>query len=388
MSRSRAGLILMVMGFHSLMATQSFAGGLLPDRGNKVLIEGQFSDPQQEFLLIFSSKPLCGERNRPVTSLSENELQSFVSGHDQLLIRVYGKNMSKPGQFEFFFGPREDKDQPWNNGREFAWEKWGQVSPDIWDNLCIVAPLPPARRNALAAITNVAIVKGDKLLYDSRKRESYPNKRRIAVGFPKFKLLPKQDAIPVLNLGPLMTRFRRDFYEIGDDPYLNAAYADLGQTEKSKYANRGKNWCSEFASWVYRSHGVMTPDPNRSDVHFRSMREFFVQQGRVYPMREVVRWSDREKTARIKPGSFVSIKLGDSTHSLIFTTWVRSTRGPITSYTAISGNNKGMVWAHAPLKLPSAENLKGMSAAELAEFDARVYFAVPGEVKHASNPAQ
>src|SRR5687768_7541042 len=99
MNRSRACLILIGLAFRWFTAMPSFAGGLIPDRANKVLIEGQFSDPQQEFLLIFSAKPLCGERDRPVTSLSERELQSFESGHDQLLIRVYGKNMSKPGQF-------------------------------------------------------------------------------------------------------------------------------------------------------------------------------------------------------------------------------------------------------------------------------------------------
>jgi hypothetical protein len=241
--------------------------------------------------------------------------------------------------------------------------------------------LPPAARNAFAAITNVAIIKGDKLLYDSRKRESYPNKQPLMVGFPKFSAALKQGNLPVLNLSELMTKFRREYYEIGENPYLNTAYADLGQTEKRKYANRGNNWCSEFASWVYRDNGLLTPDPNRSDVHFRSMREFFLKQGHVYPMRDVVAWSDKEKVARIKPGSFVSILIGNSTHSLLFTTWVRTPRGSIAEYTAISGNNKGMVWPHAPLKLPTAESFKAMSAAQLAEFDEKVYFAVPGDGK-------
>ena len=60
------------------------------------------------------------------------------------------------------------------------------------------------------------------------------------------------------------------------------------------------------------------------------------------------------------PGSFVSILIGDSTHSLIFTTWVLPDRGqPITKYAAISGNNKGMVWSHDPLSLPTAQQFEG-----------------------------
>lgn len=365
----------------SLLASESLAGGLLPDRANKVLIEGQFSNPEQGFLLIFSAKPLCDERDRPVTSMSEKELKALVNGSELVVVKVHGKKPTKPGQFEFSFGTGDDQDQPWNNGRELAWESWAEASSDIWDNLCIVAPLPKAAKNSFAAITNVAIIKGDKLLYDSRKRESYPNKKPISVSFARFNAAPKQGNFPVLNLSGPMTKFRREFYEIGDNPYLNTAYADLGQTEKRKYANRGNSWCSEFASWVYRDNGLMTPDPNRSDVHFRSMREFFAQHGHVYPMREVATWSDKEKLARIKPGSFVSILNGDATHSIIFTAWVQNGRGPITTYTGISGNNKGMVWPHAPLKLPTAESWQGMSAAEQSQYDEKVYFAVPGDVK-------
>jgi hypothetical protein len=309
-----------------------------------------------------------------VTSLTETELKSFSNRDDQVLVKVYGKRQVKPGVFEFHFGSGKDQQQPWNDGREFAWENWAKLSPDIWDNLSIVAPVP---RNASAAISDVAIIKGGKVLYDSRKRESYPNRQRVAASFARFNAAPKGSNYPVLNLGNAMAKFRCEYYEIGTNPILNCAYADLGQTEKRKYANRGANWCSEFASWVYRTNGLLTPDPNRSDVHFRNMSEFFARQGRVYPMREVAAWSDQEKVARIKPGSFVSILIGEATHSLIFTTWVRNGRGPITQYTAISGNNKGMVWAHSPLKLPTLESLSRMSAAELADFDAKVYFAVP-----------
>jgi hypothetical protein len=95
-------------------------------------------------------------------------------------------------------------------------------------------------------------------------------------------------------------------------------------------------------------------------------------------MREVAGWTDAQKQSRIKPGSFVSILIGDSTHSLIFTTWVKPERGgTITKYAALSGNNKGMVWSHDPLRLPTEMDWSGLSAAKLAEYDEKVYFGVP-----------
>jgi hypothetical protein len=121
----------------------------------------------------------------------------------------------------------------------------------------------------------------------------------------------------------------------------------------------------------------MTPDPNKSDVHWRSMREFFEQHGRVYPAREVATWSEERKRAIIKPGSFVSILIGDSTHSIIFTGWVNEQGQPISRYTGISGNNKGMVWPHSPLKLPTPESTAALSLEALRDFDQKVYFAVP-----------
>jgi hypothetical protein len=36
-----------------------------------------------------------------------------------------------------------------------------------------------------------------------------------------------------------------------------------------------------------------------------------------------------------------------------------------------------MVWLHAPLKLPSAEDLRGKSSRELLDYDQKVYIAVP-----------
>ena len=147
------------------------------------------------------------------------------------------------------------------------------------------------------------------------------------------------------------------------------------------YPNRGKNWCSEFASYVFRQNGCVTPNPNAGDVHWKNMREFFEQLGSAYSLRAVSAWSNEDKIAKIKPGSFVSIRIGRSSHSLLFTTWIFNDGKPITQYTGISGNNKGMVWAHAPLTLPSPNEFRGMSPEQLAEYDQQAYFGVPPDRK-------
>ena len=369
----------------SLWTAPLLAGGLIPDRYNQVLIEGKFQDAAPAFLLIFSAEPLKDDRGRPLSSLTLDEIRSFENRPDCVAIKVYGKPQSKPGRMDVFFGTAADADRPWNDGRDFDWHDWEKYSADVWDHVYVV-PSPTsaasaASRRPFTIINNVTIRRGGKLLYDSRARESYPNKRPINVGIQPFTAVGRDDKFPVLNLSDEMARFRRTYYEIGDNPILSLAYSDVAQTDKRKYANRGTNWCSEFATSCYRQAGYKTPDPNAGDVHWKNMREFFEKNGHVYSAREVAAWTDREKLERITPGSFVSILIGEATHSLIFTTWVSERGQPITRYTALSGNNKGMVWPHDPLQLPTADDWKGKSSAELEKYDAMVYFAVPAAVK-------
>jgi hypothetical protein len=369
----------------AVLPVRANAAGLIPDRNNQVLIEGKFQDAAPSFLLIFSAEPLKDDRGRPLSSMTLDEIQSFKNRPACVAIKVYGKPLTKPGRMDVFFGTAADADRPWNDGRDFDWHDWEKHSADAWDNVCIV-PSPTsaasaASRSPFAIINNVTIRRGSKLLYDSRARESYPNKRPISAGIKPFTAAGRDGKYPVLNLSEEMARFRRDYYEIGDNPILNLAYSDVAQTDKRKYANRGTNWCSEFATSCYRSAGYGTPDPNAGDVHWKNMREFFEKNGRVYSAREVAGWSDREKMERIAPGSFVSILIGDATHSLIFTTWLRERGQPITRYAAVSGNNKGMVWPHDPLALPQPDDWKGKSPAELEKYDAMVYFAVPAAAK-------
>ncbi|MGA2401574.1 MAG: hypothetical protein ABSG91_07685 [Syntrophobacteraceae bacterium] len=300
-----------------LAASTALAGGIIPDRNNQVIIQGQFSDPAPKFLLIFSAKPLRDSRGRLLTSLIHADLAKLKRSRECLVIKVYGKKKTASGRIDYFFGTSTDADKPWNNGSDFHWKDWAKYSPDIWDNLSIAAPPEPKRKPEIAVnrINKVTIRRGGNLLYDSRATKSYPNKKPIKAAFEPIDLTTRGGASPMLNLAERMARFRNDYYELNNNPILTLAYANLAQTSKEKYVTRRCiNWCSKFCSYVYRRNGIMTPDPNRVDVHWKSMRKFFERNGKVYTAREVASWPDQKKISMIKPGSFVSILIGNSTH--------------------------------------------------------------------------
>jgi hypothetical protein len=355
-------------------ATAAWAGGLVPDRVNQVVLTGEFSGTPS-FLAVFSATPFADSQGRLITSLSAAEVAALGSTSNRLVLKLHGKPVAVGGRCEYSFGTKADSGRPWNDGREFDWRDWAKFSPDVWDHAAIVAA--PDSRGAGCKVAQAALRRGGQLLFDSRVRQSYPNKRPLDVTMPVLDLAPVGGRFPVLNLSARMERFRRAYYELGDNPLLLTAYADLGQTERRKYANRGANWCSEFASHVYRTNRFMTPDPDRGDVHWKNMRECFEKNGRVYTAREVASWPDAQKLRVIKPGSFVSILIGESTHSMIFTTWLLEPGRPVQRYVCVSGNNKGMVWSHAPQTLPVAANWNGKAAAELKDFDQKVFFGVP-----------
>jgi len=359
------------------------AAGILPDTLNQIIIAGSFAEATPGFLVVFSSKPLRDESGKLRDAVSADSIAKLGRSNEYVALRLYGKPATKPGRFDYFFGTQNDGDRPWNDGADFRWQDWETVSPDVWDNVSIVA-LPSkgrSNRGPVGIITDVTIRRGGNLLYDSRAKQSYPNKRPMDASIKPFSMAPQRGRFPLLNLAERMERFRNDYYELAENPILKCAYGDLGQTDKNKYVNRGKNWCSEFASYVFRQNGCMTPDPNPGDVHCKNMREFFQQHGAVYSTREVSTWSNEDKIAKIKPGSFVSIRTGQSTHSLIFTTWLLNGRNPITQYTGVSGNNKAMIRAHAPLTLPSPGDTQGMSTDQVAEYDQQAYFGVPPDHK-------
>jgi hypothetical protein len=358
----------------ALLQAASAHAGILTNHNTEVEIEGTFAAARPEFLLIFSASPLVDAQRRPMAGLPANEVAKLPSSRDQVAIKVHGK-IAGAGRFEYGFGPGKDGAMSWNSGSAFAWRSWDNLSPDIWDNLAIVCL--SAKDSSADVIRNVSVRRNGQLLYDSKATKSLTNKRPMNAAFPPFKVAPQNGQLPVLNLATFGTRFRNTYYELNGNPLLTTAYSDLGQTDKRKYATRGNAWCSEFASYIYRQNGIPTPDPNAGDVHWRNLRSAFEQNGAVYSAREVASWSTQKKLATIKPGSCVSILIGDSTHTIVFNGWVIEANGAITRYAGVSGNNKGMVWSHAPLKLPDAASLRGKSRQELTEFDQKVFFGVP-----------
>jgi len=223
------------------------AGGILPDTVNQVIIEGRFAEATPAFLVVFSSQPLRDESGRLRSAVSADAIAKVGRASEYVGIRLYGKPATQPGRFDYFFGTQNDGDQPWNDGTDFAWQDWQTLAADVWDNVSIVALPPNARSNRgpSGVITDVTIRRGGKLLYDSRAKQSYPNKRPIDASLKPFSISPQRGRFPLLNLAERMERFRNDYYELAECAILKCAYGDLGQTEKNKYANRGKNWCSE-----------------------------------------------------------------------------------------------------------------------------------------------
>ncbi len=351
------------------------ASGILPETVNQIMIYTKVNDREPVFYAIFSAKPFG-------MSLKRAQLHGLVTKRDRrdmLALKLYGKPVEKGDRVSYFFGTAYDGKMPWNSGEDFDWKSWSDYSPDIWDNIAI-AYEPPAdkRTTARVRLQHVVVRRGGKLLLDSRRVESYPNKKRISIKLPRTDLFPSKLTHPLLDLGPVMASFRSVYYEINGS-ILQTAYADLGQTDKSKYANRGNAWCSEFASHVFRANRLRTPDPNSSDVYWKNLRESFEAHGKVHTLREVASWPDSKKLQLIKPGSMVSFftNEGKTTHTALFTTWIRERGQPITTYTGISGCNKGMVWAHAPLALPERDWSKGKTPGQIADYDSKCFFGVP-----------
>lgn len=369
--------------------------GLLPDRVNQVIIQADTDDLEPTFHLLFSAAPLRSRSGGPLTSITRGELALLGADTrrgEVVAVKVHGLRASRPGRFDYFFGRLHQADMPWNDGRETSYRDWARHSDEVWDCLAIVYEPSTASRRARTRmlITAVAVRRGGQLLFDSRASRSASNGRRMAAGLPPTDMSPRGDVHPVLDLGDRAARFRQQYYELDGD-ILADAFDDLGQTDKRKYARRGKAWCSEFISHVYRLHGIMTPDPNAADVHYANLRTYFGKHGRVYSQREVASWPDEKKRKLISPGSMVSIEThgGASTHSLLFTTWVAARGEPLRGYSAISGSSHGgqVAW-NRRIDLPLPTIWAGMSDAELREFDRKWYFAVPGPGRRKGAPGQ
>ncbi len=144
--------------------------------------------------------------------------------------------------------------------------------------------------------------RGGKLLYDSARRSPIRTSGPSASDFRRSRFGRRASGIRSSISRTRWRKFRTEYYELGESPILKLAYSDLGQTEKRKYANRGTTGAASFASHVYRESGFMTPDPNKGTSTSGTWRTHLQGERNVYPMREVARWSDGEKRAKIKPG--------------------------------------------------------------------------------------
>ncbi|WP_319548556.1 hypothetical protein [Desulfogranum marinum] len=363
--------ILFLQSFFFLLVPVAYSSSILPQRVNQIIIVTHAKiTTTPTFYIIFSAKPLGA-------SISQSELSRYLhqqTNPEVLALKFSGKAINKNGRVEYFLGDRFDSQKPWNDGTHFHWQDWGKFAPDIWDNIAI-AYEPAKQDSSEVVIANVAVRRGGQLLLDTRRKYSYPSKNRIATNLPNINLYPKKGIYPLLPLRDVMKQFREGYYELSGD-ILKTAYNDLGQTDKDKYAKRGKNWCSEFAAFVLRENNLDAPDPNKSDVHWRNLYEYFKKNGQIYSCREVDNWPDEKKKRLITPGTIVSMLTNNcnSTHTAIFTQWIPKNEGEISKYTAISGNNKGMVWFHRELSILNEECVQSNNRKILDNFDKKCFF--------------
>lgn len=358
------------------------AKGLDPERNNQITICTASLLDRPSFTLLFTEKPIAETVILNKGRITRRQLAQLANSHEAVVLVVGGKEAERGRPcYDFSFGQGPDSDQPWNNGTAFRWQGWERYSDEVWDNLAIAdGPLVAERLGGRPiTVTEVVIKRGGMRLFDSRKRRSQPNEIPISVEVPNSPIVGGPEDSTVLDLSPAMERFKRLYYELDLHPVLLTAYADLGQTDNGKYLPVAASWCSEFVAYVYRASGISAPDPKRGDVNWRRLKGFYRRHGRVYGLREVLGWSQQEREARIKPGSLVSMVTAHGTaHTMLLTQWRHGDAGG--SFTAISGNNRGMVWHHPSIALPELftnEKLMRMSRRELARYEERSFVAVP-----------
>ena len=365
-----------------LLAGNSYAKGLIPERNNQITICTDSPAGKPSFSLLFSSKPLAQTLRQPDGRISTTALQQTGTDRQSLLLVVGGKEAGQGHPcYDFFFGPGPDGNQPWNNGTAFHWRDWQRYSDELWDNVVVAAGETGqgVARLRPATVTQVALRRGGRLLFDSRMTHSVPNNNEITVRIPPVRLDADQESAAVVDLGAAMPRFKQLYYELGESRVLQNAYGDLGQTDGSKYTpTAGSSWCSEFAAYTYRQSGINAPDPVGGRLNWRVLKTHFRQQGTVYELHDVARWSQQEREARIKPGSLVSmVTSGGSAHLMLLTAWLHGDEAG--RFTAISGNNHDMVWHHASLSVSQFvqdEERRGRSRG-VSGVDERYFFAVP-----------
>nr|MBL0721895.1 hypothetical protein [Sulfurovaceae bacterium] len=321
----------------------------MPDKNNQIIIYLNNDIKAPVFYVIFSKEKF------PKNIIDEKELIRVKNSNqkDILVIKLHSKKAVKQHKYHYFFGNRqEDKDRSWNNGVDFSWKDWKKYDADIWDNIAVVYIPQNEVKYKSTYLTNIVIRRGNFTLLDTRKKTSLVLKRKIS-----FKVQQVDDVLPenlyyIYHFGNMIRRFKEEFYET-KSPIIKLAISDLGQTDKTKYVSRGKNWCSEYAAYLYNKNGIIAPNPNTKDLHFKNLKEFYKINGKVYSYFDVNSWSDLQKQSTIKTGTLVSFCTNncENAHTVIFKSWLKNRENKITHFSAVSGNNQGMVYFHRKILL-------------------------------------
>jgi hypothetical protein len=328
---------------------------------NKIHIKIDNSEVKNfSFYIIFSSKPLVGSNGKLKENISIAELQNYErNGNEDLLVLNLRSDKTKKGWCDIYFGGKNDPDKTYAS-------KWMKYSDEIWDNVSIAY-----EKDKKFNIVDVIIIRGGRTLFDSTKKKSYPNNNPVDFSILEQNSQKTDRGLNFLNLSLKMEKFRKDYYELKGD-FLYEAYSDLGQTNGLKFSKVDKSWCSEFPAYIYRENGFYLPNPYISGVWAGSLRSYFLKQGKVFTFRELSIMSDADKIKNILPGSIICRE----GHTYLFTTWVLNEK-PMNRYTAISGNNRGMVWAHTIHDLNNENFYKNKTEKEHADLDQKDFFAVP-----------
>gem|GEM_PF-6714833 len=362
-----------------LSPSQGDGKGLVVDRPNQVTICMSSAVASPTFTLLFTAQPLSQLFPGRSGGLNAEQLGQLRRQKTSLVLTVGGKG---PGReracYDYFFGPGEDGDRPWNNGQDFAWQRWAEMSDELWDHIAVAREPGPAGDGG--PITAVAVRRGGELLFDSRQRDSVPNHLPMSVS------LTEEGESRLVELG--MMAFRRSYYELGElgklgeSSPLEVAYGDLAQTDASKYRQGAGSWCSEFAAYVYRAGGIKGPDPLRGELNWRGLKAYFGGRGALYSLWEVASWPAAEREARIKPGALISmVTAKGEAHTLLLSQWKHGDAAAV--FTAISGNSHGMVRHQRALSLAelvAVPSKKAMSTTETLRYQARSFIVIPPEL--------
>ena len=358
-----------------VMTPLGHATGIDSQKNNQIIIFAETLEQQPTFLLVFSKYPLHEWNKNEDNLIRKKDLQQLDQSRTALVLKLNGKSAINKNRFDYFFGNIRDQDKSWNDGRQFQSTRWQEYDDDIWDNISVI--FDPALDKSTLLLTDFVVRRGGITLYDSRVKHTFLNKFPADFQFSPRKLEKNLDSFKLADFGSAMKIFRNDFYELEQNPLLTDAFSDLAQTDQKKYTKISNGWCSEFVAYIYRKQGYLLPDPNSKEINWFILKSSMEKLGgKIYPLKNIYKWTEAEKKERIKSGSIASIVTGTGTsHTLLFTQWNKLDQ--YSSFSAISGNNNNMVWPHQKIKLPLPHEWNFKSQKDQESWSRRSFIAVP-----------